>query len=370
MYEALDIVSREMVGFVPAVTMNASAEKAAKDQSILVPVVPTNSAADITPAQYAPNTGDATVGNVEIKITKSRGVPVRWNGEETRGLQNAGTYSTINRDRFAQAIRTLVNEIESDLGALYVAASRAYGTAGTTPFATAGDLSDAAQVRKILEDNGVQGADLQLVLGSAEMAKIRGLQSVLFKVNEAGTDQLLRQGVIGQLEGFNLRNSYQRKAHTAGTGTGYLVNNAATEVAGQTTITTDTGSGTIIAGDIVTFAGTTDKYVVTTALSAGDFVIGAPGLLVAEADNDAITVGAAYKANMAFARSAIQLVTRAPAAPEGGDMADDRVNITDPISGLTFEVSLYRQYRQVFAEVAIAWGVKCIKPEHLAILLG
>src|SRR5215217_5124346 len=370
MYEALDIVSREMFGFVPAVTMNASAEKAAKDQSILVPVVPTNSAADITPAQYAPNTGDATVGNVEIKITKSRGVPVRWNGEETRGLQNAGTYSTINRDRFAQAIRTLVNEIETDLAALYTNASRAAGAAATTPFGTAGDLTDVANVRQILEDNGAPTGDLQLVLGSAEIAKLRGIQSVLFKVNEAGTESMLRQGVVGLLEGFAVRNSAARKAHTKGTGSGYLINMAGHLLVGGTAVTVDTGSGTVLAGDIVTFAGTSDKYVVSTTLSANVFSIGAPGSLVQETDNDAITVGNSYKANMAFNRNAIQLVTRAPAAPDGGDMADDRVMITDPVTGLTFEVSLYRQYRQVFAEVAIAWGVKCIKPEHLALLLG
>src|SRR5687767_8346864 len=105
MYAALDRVSRELVGFIPAVTRDARVERAAKDQPVLVPIAPAATAADSTPGVTAPDTGDQTIGNVEVKITKSRHVPVRWNGEETKGLNNAGTYNDILTNQFEQAFR-------------------------------------------------------------------------------------------------------------------------------------------------------------------------------------------------------------------------------------------------------------------------
>lgn len=370
LYEAMNTVSREMAGFIPAVKSDSNASRAGKDQVVRVPIGEAGALEDITPGVDPANSGDTTVGYADVIITKSKAAPIKWTGEERMAVGTNGTYNAVLADQFADGMRKLVNAIEADLwAAAYQGASRAYGTAGTTPFATAGDLSDFAGVLQILEDNGAPKTDLQLALGSAAMANLRGKQSVLFKVNEAGSNDMLRNGMTDRVQGFALRNSAGVGLHTKGTGAGYLLNDASSAI-GDTSIATDTGTGTILAGDIVTFAGTSDKYVVNTALSGGAFSIGKPGLLAAEADNDAITIGNNYTPNVAFSRNAIVLASRAPALPEGGDSADDRMSITDPMTGLTFEVSVYRQYRQVKYEIALAWGVSAIKPEHIAILMG
>lgn len=372
LYVARDKIVRELVGLVPAVSADMSFARAAVGQTVTSHVAPAATATDITPGVTPPNDGDQTIGNITMTISKARRVPVRWNGEERLGLDNNGApYNIILADQFTQAMRTLTNEVETDLAALHLNASRAAGTGGTAPFGTAGDLSDSANALRILEENGAKGLDFQMVLGTAAMANLRGKQSVLFKVNEAGSSDMLRDGMTDRLQGFALRSSAATKLFTKGTGASYTTNTAGYAV-GATTITLITGTGTVLAGDVVSFAGDSRKYVVTTGVAApGAITIAAPGLKVAiPAAATALTVEGSRDSNMFFARSAIALATRAPALPKEGDSADDRMFVTDPVSGLTFEVALYKQYRQVQYEVSLAWGVKAIKTEHIGILLG
>lgn len=371
LYEALDVVSREMIGFIPAVARDSSAERAALNETVNIPIVPAVAAADITPGVTAPDSGDQVIGNTTMTIQKSRMVPVRWTGEETKGVQNSGLYPSVNSQRFQQAMRTLVNEVESDLGALCINASRAYGTVATIPFGTAADLSDNAQMLKILQDNGCPQTDLHAVLGTASIANIRGKQSVLFKVNESGSSDLLRRGIIGDLQGAMVHTSAGVKRPAVGTGASYT-STAAGFAIGTTSIPLITGTGTVLAGDVVTFAGDTNKYVVATGVAApGTIVLAEPGLQKAlPASATALTISAIHARDMYFDRSAIALVTRAPAMPEGGDQADDVIEVVDPLSGLAFQVAMYRQYRQVHYEVGLAWGVKAVAPRHIALLIG
>ena len=367
LYAAMNTVSREQIGFISAVTLDSSAERVALGQSIVSPVTPEAYARDITPAVTPPNDGDQVIGNRALTMTKSRGVPVRWNGEQALGIDNGPGMGNVVQEQFAQAMRTLCNEMEQDLAALHISASLAYGVAGTTPFAV--DLSDTANIRKLLLDNGTQASDLQLVMNTTAGVNIMTLDQ-LNKVNEAGDDNLLRQGALGKIHGMELRESAQIKTHTKGTGAGYLVNNVAGYSVDSTVIDVDIGTGTILAGDIVTFAGDTRKYVVAEPLSNGAITLAAPGIQKAIADNTAITIGENFIANMAFSRSSMVLATRAPALPGGRDMAEDRITIVDPISGLSFEISVYLQYRQLQYEVAMAWGIANFKPESTVILLG
>lgn len=376
LYVALDVISREQVGFIPSVTLDADVARAAVGQNVTSFVAPSATATDITPGVTPPDDGDQTIGNVQLQITKARRVPLRWNGEQSLAVNNNGPGQlTIKQAQLAQSIRTLTNEMEADIAALHIAASRAYGTAGTTPFAS--DLSDPAQVRKILTDNGAPLNDMSLIVNSTAGAKCRSLAS-LNSAADAGTIALREQGKLLDIHGFALRESAQVKTSTAGAMASATTSAAALTV-GQTVLPLATaGTGVVAAGDIITLANDANKYVVKSVSFAGanpasgdTITIAAPGIQMAQSSAArAITVIAAAARNMAFERSAIVLATRAPALPQEGDLAVDRYMIQDPRSGLAFEVAMYLQYRQVQYELSAVWGVKCVKPEHCAILLG
>jgi hypothetical protein len=378
LYAAIDVVSRELVGMIPSVTRNVSAERAAVGQPIIWHVAPKMGTFNVTPAMAVPEPADVTVGNDQMTISKSKGVEFGWTGEEQRGLNSGAGYLSVQADLFAQGLRTLVNEMEADLFAEAVsAASAATGTAGTTPFATT--VGDSAQVRKLLDDAGADPSMRSLVGDTSMGAALRTLGN-LTKANEAGTVMTLRDGELLNLNGLSIKESGQAaRINSFGTAASATTNTAG-YAKGATTITlASAGTGTIIAGDFISFAGDSRKYRVVTGdadvSGGGTVVIAAPGLMqaipaVATAITVARPVSGGAAVNVAFPASAMQFAARAPALPQEGDLALDRMLLTDPRSGMTFEVALYPGYRKIRAEVVAAWGYKAAKKESIVALLG
>lgn len=374
-YQALHVVSRELVGFIPAVSRNASAERVALNQNVTIPVVPPVTAlGDNTPAVTAPDTGDQTMGTLTMAITKSKHAPIRWNGEEIKSV--GPNYPSVFRDQVAEGLRALCNAVEADLYAeARRSSSRAYGTPGTTPFGTAADMTDLSNLAMILDDNGAPVTGRRFVGGNAAWNNLRGKQSNLFKVNEAGTADLLRNGVIGRLEGFDMHQSGAVASVAKGTGASATTTNAGHAVGATVINLASAGTGTILAGDKIVITGDANIYTVISGdadvSNGGTITIAEPGLKKAiptSATN--ITVQNASASNFGFTPDAMQLLARLPALPPGGDSATDRTTVTDPVSGLTFEFAEYKQYRQVHYEIALAWGVKGTNTRHMAELLG
>lgn len=370
-YKAADIVGREAVGVIPSVTINAGAEEAAQGdvvRSHYTRAATVNSSA--TPAMTIPEGDDQTVDTKTMTISQIASVRIPWTGEDMKHVDNGSGFETVYGDQIKQAFRGIVNTIEAHVATVaYQGASRAFGTAGTTPFGS--DFSEVAEMRQILLDNGMPVTDgqISLIVNTSAGTNLRQLAQ-LQKANESGGTELLRQGTLLDLQGFMVKESAQIQAHTKGSGASYLVNSSPSLAVGTTTIPADGGSGTILAGDVVTFAGTADKYVVNTALAGGEFVIGGPGLRAVEANNDAITVGNSYTANLALHRSGVELAMRPLMKPRGGDAAVDEMIVQDPFSGLVFRISAYKGYNKAMFDVTCLYQAKVWKGDAVAILLG
>ena len=376
LYAALDVVSRELVGMIPSVTVDARVNQAAVGQIVRSHVVPAaNALIDNTPAMAFPTAAYQTIGNQEITITKSKSAPFSWQGNEQDLLASGAGYMSVRANQMAQAMRKLVNDMEADLCALYATTSRAAGTVGTVPFVS--NTAALSAARKVLVDNGAPISDLQLVIDTNAGANLQTLFNINSSRDQAAAN-LSDQGILTTIGSTQVRESAQINTPTAGA-MASATSTAAAFTVGQTVIPLATaGTGVVSAGDIITFANDTNQYNVASVSFAGanpasgdTITLAAPGLRKAQgAATRAITVLAASPRNMAFSRSAIVLATRMPERPAEGDLALDVMTIQDPRSGIAFEVSIYPGVRMVTYHIGLAWGVKNIKPEHTAQLLG
>lgn len=373
LYKAADIVGRELVGVVPSATINAGSQEVAKGDTIRASFTRESTLVDTVPSMTIPEGTDQTVDNKTMTLDTAKSVQIPWTGEDIKHANNGIGWETVYGDQIKQAMRALTNQMETDLStAAYLAASRAYGTAGTTPFSS--NFNEVAQIRKILVDNGMPTDDgmASLVMNTNAGANLRN-NATLQSVDSAGNDRLLRQGTLLDLQGLMMKESAQIQDHTKGTGAGYLADLVAGYDIGDTTIHVDTGTGTILAGDVVTFAGDTNKYIVTSGFAGdgdGDITIAAPGLRQTLADGVAMTIGNSFAANLAFHRSALEIGIRPMAVPPGGDAASDIMTVQDPKSGIVYQIAAYKGYKKAMFEVSALWGVKAWKPEFIATLLG
>ena len=369
MTAAMRTVLAERASLPRMVMTDFKAEQAAVNQSVTVPFAPTVAGADRTPAATFTVAADRTVTNTTISITKDRKFPFHMTGDDFLRMKQNPEFMPLS---MAQAMRAWRNEVHSDIAGLHTKAAGYYsastpssgaslGTAATTPFAS--DISLITGAEKLLNDSLAPMEDRFLFIDTAAKANLGGLGQ-LIKANEAGTSDLLRQGIVGQLAGFNVVWGNDVKLHTAGTGATYQLNGA--HSAGATTITVDTGSGTILAGDVVTINSV--QYVVATALSAGSFTI-TSGLLTALADNVAVAVSASSRRNLAFHREAIGLAIRLPRLPDGGD-AGEHIEVMDPETGIGCRFSTYKGYGLNNYELSSAWGVAAVRPELMKLILG
>lgn len=374
-YAAINMVSREQVNIINAVTRDATADRASKGQTVRVPVSPKNSAYSITPSMTPLAEANMTYTNRTVTLDQLYGYKFHFATEEEMALKGSGSFDTLFQQNVAQGYRTLTGQISAALTALYYNASRAFGTAGTTPFASDLSALDAAKI--ILDKNGAPAGNRSVILDHKAAYNLMKLTQ-LTNANQLGSAEAITNGMVNRLYGFDVKIDNNVAAHTAGTSTGQDC--TAIEPVGETSITYDGGdSGTILVGDLIGITGATDdpaggvsKYVLNATIAhdetSGTMTINSPGLLSATAINDEIIKYASYRANLALSSDALVLAARAPI---GGDSAlEFEQIIPDPVTGLQFRLAKYRGYHMSNWELSILYGVGLGNPEHMAIIVG
>jgi hypothetical protein len=375
LFSAAREIAQEPVGALGSINMNFDDKGVAIGDMVTIPDSPLATEGDYIPAMTTTAGDDKTAESLTVSIDYNKDVTWNLTGEQMRSLENATSDKEWARQMVAQGMRTLRNGAEGRLlSVIYKGASRAIGTAGTTPFATS--LDEIADMQKIFLDNGAPMADPYLIINTAALNTAQKL-AIVQQADKAGSDEERRRGILLRQWGFAIKASAGVQTHTKGTATGFDC--TAIEPVNEVTIACDgSNSGTVLAGDIVTrgneggSTADTNKYVVKsgstlTGAASGNFILSKPGVRIATAITDEWTIGNSYTANVAFERSAVIGVMRPPLIPTSPlitqmKISDDR--------GLTYLLCEIVGDGMKTWRLHLAYGFKVVNPEFVAILMG
>lgn len=327
--------------------------------NVPVPVSPTVTAVSSSASQ--PSNVDRTFSTVAVDLDQHYESVFHLTDKQRLEIMRGTEAAAVDAH-----IKALCDHIDTSiLTAMDLAASIATGTAGTTPFAT---LALALDPIQYLDTHKTSRMSRHVVFNPRAQMNLLGLSGFTSMDFVGDVQAMLAGGFNGNTRaGAQWWMDQNCPTHTAGTGSGITTTGGTTAV-GATTIATTGGSGTILAGDVVSFAAdTTNKYVVATALSGGSFTIAAPGLKVAIPTSNAITVSAAHTANFAFSKEDVVFASR-PFLPSAAAVAVDQV--TDPVSGLTIRLEVTRQNKQDKWSLDALWGHKVIRPAGVIKIMG
>ena len=264
-----------------------------------------------------------------------------------------------------EAVKAIANNIEDYLWSLLaVKVGNFVGVPGTTPFGTGLDEFLAAD--KLLNDNLADPEDRFMVINTAAKAQALGLRAIQDASFRAGKGpNSLISGEIGDVLGARWIMSQRVPNHTAGTWTN-AGTTTGTNAAAQSTVNLTGGTGSILAGDVITFSGAdTQTYVVISATGTAPTtqVLVSPNLVTAKSSTETVMVKPTFAGNiliqknsLAFAMAPLIDTIEVP----GATMQSVAI---DEISGLSLRLEVSRQHRQVQWAFDALYGGTVVRPQ-------
>ena len=338
---------------------------AQKGAAINVPIPSAVATTDVSPSHTAPDASSSVPTSAVIQLDKWKEAAFYLTDKEMLECMD-GTIPM----QASEAIKSLSNTVNSDIFALYKKVYSYGGTAGTTPFGD-GKTTDINQARKRLNQQLAPLGDRYFVYDpetEAAAATIAAFQSV-YASNDTTA---IQTGMIMNKIGFGWVMEQNVPTHTAGTITTGLKAKAATAQAlGDTTIVCTTAASTgacaLKEGDIITFAGSDQTYVLsadaTQATAATDVTLNiSPGLVKALAGGEDVAVKDSHVVNMAFHRDFAAFATRPlDATSVYGNMPV--MSAVDPVSGLSLRLEITRENKQNRFSYDILYGCGVVRPQ-------
>jgi hypothetical protein len=329
-----------------------------KNSVINVPVPSAVTAMAVSPGATPPANQDTSPTSVPITLDQWYEAPFYITDQEAMNVMNG--YVPMQA---TEAVKAIANNVNAYILGQYKSFYGIAGTAGTTPFATT--TQGASDARKLLNKQLAPTGDRRIVLDMD--AEGNAISLAMFQqMQMSGNDKTLVEGVIGRKVGFDWYADQQVLTHsstalTAGAATANGVNAVGAK---SVSIAKATNASPLVKGDIISFAGNTQTYVVTadTTLAVGNTSVPIyPGLKVATVGGETVTLVASHVVNLAFHRDAIAFATRPLAEINHPSVIS--VSQVDPVSGLALRLEISRQHKQTRYSFDILYGGAVIRPE-------
>jgi hypothetical protein len=316
---------------------------------------------DVSPDVVPPAVTAVTPTSVPITLSQWKEAPFAI---DDKGIAQIGM--GVLPGQASEAIKTLANLIDGYLWGLCHAGGGFYGysgVAGTTPFAT--DLSEYLTAVNIADQQLMPADPRFVILDTFAKANALGTNAVQNAAWRGDGGAAFRAGQIGEVLGAMWDYSQNVPSHTAGTWTN-AGTVSGTNAAAQKVVNLTGGTGSILAGDIVTFAGDTQTYSVDSATGTAPTtaIVVSPALVVAHSSSEVVTVKATHKVNLlfhrdaiAFAMSPLQDTARLEGVPANTAVA------VDAESGLSLRLEVTRQYKQTQWAFDALYGGAVIRPQ-------
>lgn len=348
-----------------------STEVAEQGDTVNVPIPSAVTVGDVSPGPTPPEGGASAPTTVPIQLNRWRKSDMHVTDKEAREIAQGARSLQLS-----EHLKALANDVDSYLLSLYTGIYGFAGTAGTTPFAGGGtpDLAEAVAVDQVLNDQLAPGDMRSMVLGTAAKANallVRAIQDASFR--RQGEDTL-SNAVIGEVLGFMWAMDQNIPTHTAGTAASATTDTAGYAAGVKTVTLASAGTGTFVVGDIITFAGDSQTYVITSGdpdVSNGGSISFEPGLaqpIPASATN--ITRKASHVVNIGMHRDAFALATRTLGPADGFAGGNLIRTAVDPVSGLTLTLEVSREHARTKYQWRILYGAKLVRPELACRLAG
>lgn len=374
--QGLNALRRNSV--MPRLVMNDfSADVAKKGEVVQIPLPSAITTQAVVPAAYAPDPGNVAPTTAPIALDSWYEAPFTLSEKEL-----AQVIDGIVPIQLSAAVEALADQINQSIFALNSSVYGFVGTPGTTPFAS--DVTAATNAGAVLTNQLAPRSDRSIVLNPTAYGTALALPTFYGALYNGGTD-MVSDGLIKRKFGFDWAEDQRVPYHTSGTITTGLTAQASTgQPVGTTAVVATTAASTgacaLLVGDIITFSGDTQTYVLTAnatqASAATNVTLNiSPAKQVALVGGETITVKASHVVNLAFHKQAFAFASRPLAQDNAAEMlglppAEMTYMIPDPVSGISMRMCVRNEFKRTRFSFECLWGVGAVRPALAARIAG